>query len=218
MVVGCDNTPFIPFPEHEYGIGGTVGTGGAVQVITRTASGGHVGSGGHLGSGGATTCTKKMCGGECVFGSPSNGCSSTSCYSCPIPAPESGFQICNDQGQCDFECFPGFTKSVGECVVVDACVLTTHVSGLGQNWQDCVPLGVYDVNQAVKACRASGASHCLMSTGCGGGELVVCGYAEDGTQSCWGYAGSIAGYVGSTARDGGGACPGFLGIENFTWG
>lgn len=35
-----------------------------------------------------------------------------------------------------------------------ACTPVTHDNGLGQTWQDCVPLGTYNEGQAMKACAA----------------------------------------------------------------
>jgi hypothetical protein len=89
---------------------------------------------------------------------------------------------------------------------VVACTLVTHSNGIGQTWQDCVPLGTYNESQAMKACEASGAPLCTMTGGCGTTSYAVCGYDTPGMQQhggCWEYgSGLITAYVSSTA------CPG----------
>ncbi len=82
----------------------------------------------------------------------------------------------------------------------DACTLVTHSTGTGQKWQDCTPAGTYDMNQAMQACKASGAAWCLdYKTSCGAGNAVVIGYDETRTRctGSWGYAGAVLGYTGS---------------------
>ncbi len=101
--------------------GGSLATGGAPEVDaggTPNSTGGVSETGGAPSTGGDTgSCSagQKMCGGVCVNNGPSNGCSSTSCTACPIQAPPHGVQACN-QGQCDFVCLAGYTKSGGSCI------------------------------------------------------------------------------------------------------
>lgn len=81
----------------------------------------------------------------------------------------------------------------------DACALVTHDNGLGQTWQDCVPLGTYNLEQAMKACVASGAGMCIPNGKvCTFAEYEkVLGYTADGSTliGIWGFWGQIAGYV-----------------------
>ncbi len=49
----------------------------------------------------------------------------------------------------------GGVVGTGGAVEADAgCALVTHDNGAGQTWQDCVPLGTYNQEQAMKACEA----------------------------------------------------------------
>jgi hypothetical protein len=93
----------------------------------------------------------------------------------------------------------------------------THDNGLGQIWQDCVPLGTYNLSQAMKACAASGAVQCFARAACGLQLDTVRGY--DGGQGWptgeWGYGYNAAGYVAPGNGDGnlrgstcGGSVPG----------
>ena len=85
-----------------------------------------------------------------------------------------------------------------------ACTSATHSNGLGQTWTDCVPLGTYDSAQALKACRASGASRCVdlgSDVGCGTTAMVL-GSNGSGIANFvgqWGYAGSGVGLVGTSS-------------------
>jgi hypothetical protein len=81
-----------------------------------------------------------------------------------------------------------------------ACTLVTHDNGLGQTWQDCVPLYAYNQTQATKACNASGAVVCILSTRCGPSAYEVQGFNEDRSQLIgeWGYGDNFAGLVSST--------------------
>ena len=87
-----------------------------------------------------------------------------------------------------------------------ACTPVTHDNGVGQTWQDCVPLGTYTRAQATAACNAyllfapscSYGNRCL-PIDCGGGQGAVnfvsqCG----GYQVSWLYSGQNAavGHVG----------------------
>jgi len=76
-----------------------------------------------------------------------------------------------------------------------------HDNGLGQTWQDCVPLGTYDQTQAMKACVASGAGLCIPKGNvCTVAQYEkVLGYDSSGATLIgqWGFWGYIAGYVSS---------------------
>jgi len=88
----------------------------------------------------------------------------------------------------------GGTTSSGGAV---ACTLVTHSDGVGQTWQDCVPLYTYNEAQAMKACEASGAALCLQSTRCGPTVLEVQGFNSDRSHLVaeWGYGDFATGYV-----------------------
>jgi hypothetical protein len=78
----------------------------------------------------------------------------------------------------------------------DACVLVTHSNGLGQTWQDCVPLGTYNEEQALKACKASVAVQCVVLQYCGNPIYSMRGYDVSGSAvGDWGYGGSRGGVV-----------------------
>jgi hypothetical protein len=245
----------------------TIAAGGSATASTPDA--GPDGSGGAAGvavgssSGGASTSScspaQKLCGSFCYeITIPAFGCASTGCYACPS-APPHGSQICNAQGDCDFECAPGATKNGSQCDLngsggssgtggsaggyaggvsgiisgdpafvgafgagcVSGAYIITHNNGIGDKWQDCMPLGTYDVIAALRACKASGASSCTMTAGCGDKNLVVCGYDATGSNyvgGCWGYSGSVAGYVNSSTLGGGGFCPDPSNSHSFHWG
>jgi hypothetical protein len=95
-----------------------------------------------------------------------------------------------------------------------ACTPVTHDNGLGQQWTDCVPLGTYNLAQALKACAAYCAvNSCLPDAGgaCinNPGEGAECGNAEFVTaqfgDTVWQYAGSYAGYARPSTSA---TCPG----------
>lgn len=46
------------------------------------------------------------------------------------------------------------------------CELVTHDNGVGQTWQDCVPLETYNAEQALKACEAWCAAVGCSGVGC----------------------------------------------------
>ena len=83
---------------------------------------------------------------------------------------------------------------------VGGCALVTHVNGLGQAWQDCAPLGTFDMVEAMNACQASAAAICYSVQNCRG--LTVCGEVQnnppntDPVVGCWGYQGVVTGHVG----------------------
>jgi len=115
------------------GTGGSPSTGGVVGSGGSSATGGAVGPGGAPSSGGAGT-------GGSTGGAPGSGGS-------PGTGGGSGGA-------------PNSGGTPGSGGVVDACTPVTHDNGLGQTWQDCVPLGTYNQSQAVKACKASFADLC----------------------------------------------------------
>jgi hypothetical protein len=76
------------------------------------------------------------------------------------------------------------TGGTGGCEV-------THDNGVGQTWQDCVPLGTYDNTQALKACEAwcavVGCASCWTAPACNQ-TLVVMSEIESGgdtTRIAW---------------------------------
>jgi hypothetical protein len=92
---------------------------------------------------------------------------------------------------------PATGSVTGTGGAVDACTLVTHDNGVGQTWQDCVPLGTYNEGQAMKACKASGAAMCLTSERCGVGVYEVQGFNADRSHLTgeWGYGNFTMGYV-----------------------
>jgi hypothetical protein len=96
----------------------------------------------------------------------------------------------------------GKSDSAGEAEAgqAEACSLVTHSDGIGQTWQDCLPLGTYDEAQALAACIANGGSPCVQSN-CTGAGSAICDKdpVMPGYCSCWTYAGSSAGHVESHA-------------------
>lgn len=73
-------------------------------------------------------------------------------------------------------CKPGTTQCAGgtqpqTCSASGAwqdSAPVTHHNGMGQTWQDCVPLGTYNATQAMAACNAYAAAHATScaSAGC----------------------------------------------------
>jgi len=110
----------------------------------------------------------------------------------------------------------GGVVGTGGATVIDAgCTLITHDNGLGQTWQDCVPLGTYNEAQATKACKVSGATTCTANPGnptCNGANRIVCGSGSSFV-GCWGYAGFVAGYVSRS----GAPCLGPGSTSNHPW-
>ncbi len=95
-----------------------------------------------------------------------------------------------------------------------ACTLVTHTNGVGQTWQDCVPLGTWNESQAMKACVASMGDVRKCSVVAGGCSAVQ-GISTDvtGTRNyIWGYSGASAGY-GTTS----GSCPNAAVVGHFSW-
>jgi hypothetical protein len=106
------------------GAGGTMAGGGTSSGVDASTGGVAGGTGGTTDTGGSTqgtagTCAanQKLCNGACVAQIPSNGCSAASCSACPIPAPTNGLQMCDAQGQCNFECLSGYQKNGTLCTM-----------------------------------------------------------------------------------------------------
>jgi hypothetical protein len=94
--------------------GGAPNTGGAPPVTTGGAPNGGSSGAPQGGSAGSCSADEKVCGGICVKPAPSNGCGPQGCTACPTPAPTGGVQACVN-GQCDFNCLSGYTKSGTTC-------------------------------------------------------------------------------------------------------
>ena len=128
---GSGGSPVIPIP----GAGGTLASGGASTTMAASggasaaAGGAMSGDGATSGAGGACQTGQKSCAGACVNEAPANGCSAATCSACPVPAPSNGVQICNTQGQCDFECLSGFQKNGSQCTSGNGTVGGTGGAG-----------------------------------------------------------------------------------------
>lgn len=95
--------------------GGATGKGGTASGGMLASGGATTDTGGAPGAGGACATGQKPCADACVVQTPMNGCSAASCTACPIPAPANGLQVCDAQGQCNFECLSGFQKNGNQC-------------------------------------------------------------------------------------------------------
>lgn len=162
---------------------GALGAGGAGSGGADSDSG--VGSGGAPGNGGLSTGGAAGSGTDGALAS-TGGLSGSGGFVASGGAPGAG----------------GVIGAGGE--PVDACAPVTHDNGLGQTWQDCVPLGTYDLIQAMKACKASEAARCIDAQGCGAGNFVVIGRdSADAIVGAWGYGGFTESFVCAA-----GACSG----------
>jgi hypothetical protein len=224
VLAGCGGESFRGFssaPDTDGGPGGAPtevdagGNGGAVD--SDSGSGGA--SGGTQGSGGAPTSTG---GAPVTTGGSSSGGASTG--GTPGSGGEKGVEVCcqfpltsgTTYSACDaaepWDCVGAQTFSCmqpGQCTVGMTCYKTagpfggsvveahfTHDNGNQQTWKDCVPPGTYNEEQAMKACKASGAATCVTSTRCGPTMYEVQGLdAGDYVTSEWGYGGSVVGMV-----------------------
>lgn len=95
------------------------------------------------------------------------------------------------------------------------CTLVTHDNGVGQTWQDCVPLGTYNQAQALKACvtKTGDARRCNIAPGCGTAPWIMQGTDMAGTYNyIWGFSGNTAGYVNTN-----GGCPNPTPPQNAPW-
>ncbi|HVW29456.1 MAG TPA: hypothetical protein VHC69_29020 [Polyangiaceae bacterium] len=99
--------------QHDAAAGGAPSDGGSAGAGGTTSAGGST----VQGTGGTCAAGQKPCDGACATEVPANGCSATSCSACPIPAPANGIQICDAQGQCDFECLSGYEKNGAVCTM-----------------------------------------------------------------------------------------------------
>ena len=177
------------------GTGGSPSTGGVVGSGGSLATGGAVGPGGSPSSGGAGT-------GGSTGGSPSTGGTGTG----------GGSGGTSTGGALNSGGTPG---SGG---VADAgCTPVPHDNGLGQTWQDCVPLGTYNQSQAVKACKASFADLCAPDAdpqyscqGVGGVGVIVNGQVHQWVYVIRPGAGVQAGDILEFAQ-GSFVCPSFPG-------
>jgi len=88
----------------------------------------------------------------------------------------------------------------------DACAPVSHTDGLGQSWQDCVPLGTYSLSEAMAACVAGyGSALACSSHICGTGQPSDPAFhAVCGSVVCWAYDGP---YVGKVTLPASGGCP-----------
>ena len=117
------------------GTGGAGGASGAGGTGGAAGAGGASGAGGAAGAGGAPSrdaaaemrsmdagierappdgpCAPsgKLCGGNCVIGSPANGCHTASCSACPGAA--NATSVCSVSGACDLACNVGFADCDG---------------------------------------------------------------------------------------------------------
>jgi len=93
----------------------------------------------------------------------------------------------------------GGAPNTGGAPLVDACALVTHDNGIGQTWQDCVPLGTYNQEQAMKACEAftGDSKACAVAIGCGAsfGDVIRSTLYPE-VDYFWTYSGNHAGNVG----------------------
>jgi len=102
---------------------------------------------------------------------------------------------------------------VHDSAVADAghdsgCTPVTHSNGVGQTWQDCVPLGTYEQSEAMKACVAAtgSAAQCAV-VGCGSAvQNMVCVNSTSLPCDCWAYQSQSTGVSGHVSTSCG--CPG----------
>jgi hypothetical protein len=184
LLVGCGGEPF----GASFGATGPTTGGSAGSAVEETDSGA---SGGAVGAGGAST------GGETDADSGAAG--GTVGAGGALPDEDAGAGGAS-HGSGGSLAMGGKLGAGGVPVEADAaCALVTHDNGLGQTWQDCVALGTYDENQAMKACMVSGAMNCQTVAVCGSALPEVRGYSTDGSKIIgrWGYQGVLAGYVGT---------------------
>lgn len=205
LTVGCGGEPFAPGFNSSPGVetdGGSDAAGGASTVESDSSTGGKfehghggAGTGGarETGSGGASTGGTRGSGGSSSGGADSAGGTLSAAGGAGTGGTSS----------------TGGSGSGGVPQEMDGgCALVTHDNGLGQTWQDCVPLGTYNETQAMKACEASGAPNCRLSGCTADTHSMVCGIDASGSFAyggCWGYTDLSAGHVVPAASAGG--CP-----------
>jgi hypothetical protein len=79
----------------------------------------------------------------------------------------------------------------------DSCALVQHSDGLGQSFDDCVPLGMYNSQLANDACMAAEQFPSVLSlreTCNGADEYVIC-CSQGPLSACWDYQGLLIGHV-----------------------
>jgi hypothetical protein len=135
--------------------GPPMGTGGAATGGAPPGTGGSVGgsAGAQGGAAGSCSAQEKVCNGTCVNFGPANGCSAPTCTACSTPAPQNGFQTCNGQGQCDFTCKSGFTKSGSNCVSTTGGDGGSGINCGGQTCTNSCPL-------STQCCKSGGGCGC----------------------------------------------------------
>jgi hypothetical protein len=109
-------------------------------------------------------------------------------------APETGGAVATGGAETG-----GSPPSTGGVAVVDAgCELVTHDNGAGQTWQDCVPLGTYNEEQALTACRkwsvANSGSGCIAIAGTQCGAALKVTVTQPSVMQWW-WQGPNAGNV-----------------------
>lgn len=195
LLIGCGGEPFDAFGQIALD-GGAVaadsGAGGSDGAAVPSASGGGddgavTASGGAETDGGTPPASggSDGSGGSAAGGAPgSGGASSGGSDGTAAGGASSG----GAQGS------GGEVTSTGGTV---ACTPVTHDNGIGQTWQDCVPLYTYDKDQAMKACKAAGAPVCIENERCGTGVYEVQGFSADRSLRLgeWGYGNFATGYV-----------------------
>jgi hypothetical protein len=144
--------------------GGAATSGGAVNGsggMLATSGGAGNTAGGAAGAGTDCDMGKKICNGACVVETAANGCSAASCTACPIPAPANGLQVCDANGQCDFECLSGFQKNGNQCTKGSAGGAggTSGGGGAGGDLM-CGTHTCHCIGNLVACCDKSG-DHCL---------------------------------------------------------
>lgn len=185
LVVACGGDGFST--SASYVDGGPRGTGGEVVGTGATRSNGGASSGGASNGGAMAGLGGTASGGISASGGQEAGLGGS-----PGSSGGSGGSSGSTSGVAGSS---GGSSGGGGGGVFDACAPVTHDNGLGQTWQDCVPLGTYNLEQAMKACRATGLTDpagCVINA-CVGSPSAVCESSRD--SRCWGYYGQNRGYV-----------------------
>ena len=97
----------------------------------------------------------------------------------------------------------GGSSSGSSNVPCDGGGLSTHHTGTGSTWTDCVPIGTYDQAEAIKACQAwcaaNGCYAACFSTSVCGGENAVFGVSA-GMTAEMGWSWMVAATAGDVER------------------
>lgn len=103
-------------------------------------------------------------------------------------APADGGASAQDGGGGEGEAAPegeaGQVLDTGPHSEAEACALVTHTDGIGQSWQDCVPEGTYDEQEARRACESSGAQCVPSDCNSDAGVQAICSAC-----ACWTFQG-----------------------------